>query len=69
MLRISYQAQERLQRDNDDLRTRLTESHLDLEDATRSRRDLQQRVEHIRNEMAFVSSANEYLKVHLMLPT
>ncbi|CAN8103318.1 unnamed protein product [Discula destructiva] len=62
ILTHSYNTEEHLRRENEDLRTRLKESHLDFTDATKSRRELQQRVEDLNHQMGFMSSTNEYLK-------
>lgn len=63
ILAYSFQTEERLQRENEELRTQLKESHLDLKDATKSRRELQQHVEQLSSQIGYIVNANEHLKV------
>lgn len=61
----SLQTQNRLQQENDELRTRLKEAGLDLTDATKSRRELQQHVEQLEAQLSRQNNHVEYLKVPL----
>lgn len=58
-----------LRHENDTLRGQLADVNLDIADAVKSRRDLQQRVVELEHQVGVVSSANEHLKVHYRVGT
>lgn len=51
-----------LRQENQHLRGQINDANLDLADATKSRRELQQRVKELEHQVGFVSMDNEHLK-------
>lgn len=63
LLIYSEHVETSLRQDNQHLRGQINDANLDLADATKSRRELQQRVKELEHQIAFVSMDNEHLKV------
>lgn len=65
LLLYSKNVEDALREENRSLRRQLTDSQLDLEDATRSRRDLQQQVQNVESRNRDLATDNHHLKVRL----